>query len=257
MVNLVSNKPKKLRVLILDCPYDTWDSPLTRELFAKMVALKLHGYQAEYPYTVLPVDTADFVATHLLVCIEDEAGFHPIYGHKSITLERCDAFRLSFPAIGLALSTGNDQLRKSLERIIHQARVQRKTLIYTGSRTQDPRFNDDSEMKPLLKSLFRLMHVSFCESHGSHEEIVGATTRFNSEKTLLKWGFEELTDFAGRTFGPIKLPLIFNETVLVLHKKKPFPAVVASFTPELQRYWDERLVISAPVPAKKIIKKAA
>ena len=105
------NSVKELRpyqLVILDCPYDTWDSQETRELFVKVVGLKLKGYLMSYPYGTLPVDTNDFVGTHHLICEKLDGQWVPVMGYKSITLSRCKQHQLTISPVGISSSRRRD-----------------------------------------------------------------------------------------------------------------------------------------------------
>ena len=58
----------KIKIVVMECPYDTWDINPTQELFGKMVSLKLAGYRARHPYGVMPVEAYDYIGIHQLVC---------------------------------------------------------------------------------------------------------------------------------------------------------------------------------------------
>ena len=52
---------RNIRLVVIDCPYESWHAPFPRELFAKMVDLKLRGFKSHYSHGVLPLDTTDFL----------------------------------------------------------------------------------------------------------------------------------------------------------------------------------------------------
>ena len=62
---------RRLRFVILDCIREIWSLPEVRTLFQNIITLKLEGYAATYPDTLIPLDKSDFYGTHVLVCTED------------------------------------------------------------------------------------------------------------------------------------------------------------------------------------------
>src|SRR5262245_38874664 len=96
---IVRAVPEDLRLVVLDCPLESWDNEHVRELFGNLVALKKLGFSAFYPNKVLPVDTTDFVGRHYLSCIQGRQGFQVVAGFRAVDLERCRYFNLPFPAL--------------------------------------------------------------------------------------------------------------------------------------------------------------
>jgi hypothetical protein len=90
-----------LQIVVLESPYDNMNDPLVRDLFSKIVQLKIEGYRLVYPYGVLPVDSYDFIATHHLVCREINGSYQVLMGVKYITLKKCLTHNLPFPGIAL------------------------------------------------------------------------------------------------------------------------------------------------------------
>jgi hypothetical protein len=89
----------KLKIIVLNSPYDTIQNPLTQSLLAKTIAMKIAGYRKHYPYGVLPADSYDFVATHLILCEENNGDYEPLMGMKFTTYERCKIHNLEFPIL--------------------------------------------------------------------------------------------------------------------------------------------------------------
>src|SRR5262245_22203055 len=93
--------PEDLRLLVLDCPLQTWNDEGVRDLFGEVVALKKLGFSVFYRDNVLPVDTTDFVGRHYLSCIKVTHGFQVVAAFRAVDLERCRSFNLAFPALSL------------------------------------------------------------------------------------------------------------------------------------------------------------
>jgi hypothetical protein len=97
-------KDKQLRVVVLESPYDTWELPQVEKIFSDMIGIKLRGYGRQYPYGVLPVDGADLISTHLLLC--DKDSLQPIMGIRWTSLNKCRAHYITFPALSLVQQAG-------------------------------------------------------------------------------------------------------------------------------------------------------
>ncbi|MGZ5279528.1 MAG: hypothetical protein ACXWC9_06280, partial [Pseudobdellovibrionaceae bacterium] len=102
MSNII--RSQNLRFVVLKSPFQIWtqlENDTFKDLFHDMVRLKLQGYGLEYPRGVLPVDTSDFIATHLLVCKEEGSRLRPIMGFKTTSFADCEHHQIAFPALGL------------------------------------------------------------------------------------------------------------------------------------------------------------
>src|SRR4051812_31740164 len=92
----------KLKIIVLDCAYDTISEPATQEILGKVAALKIFGYRASHGYGILPVDSTDFVGKHTIVCEETPDGDRVLAATKSITIRCCDMFRIGLPMVNTA-----------------------------------------------------------------------------------------------------------------------------------------------------------
>ena len=87
-----------LEVVVLERPVDTWDSPVTAEFFHKTMSMRLRGYGRKYEYGLLPVNTADFIADHIVIGERSTGVFRPVTGWRSISEGTCHQFGLEFSA---------------------------------------------------------------------------------------------------------------------------------------------------------------
>lgn len=244
----------KLRIVVIHNPYDTFQEPLVKDLFSKMVELKLKGYRAEYPYGVLPVDASDFVAAHQMVCIESRSGFVPIMGYKSTTLEKCQIYNMVFPALNLVRQAGATPHDKAVEAIVANCKNPAE-LTYTGSWTVDPSVKRNPALATQLKHLFKTMYVLYHLENSIHQIIAGGTLRFKTEKLIERWGHEPLT-YNGEKLPTIRVKHLLNEEVLVMHLKK-FTEEAKVIDEESLALWQDRIVFGESVVQKDFSKKAA
>jgi hypothetical protein len=233
-----------LRIIILECPYDTWGDPLTRDLFSKLVHLKIAGYQQEYEYGVLPVDTTDFIATHQLVCRETPEGFIPLTGYKSTTLERVKKHGLTFPGLGLVRSAQAQKHEKAVTQIIERCERENKSLAYTSTWTMDPSVKNNRELRMKLRDIFEAMYVLFHLEQQISEILVGGTLRFKTEALFEFWGHHFL-QLGREILPPIYVPHLLDEKVVVMHLKKFSEAAIKKVEP-FRFMWNQKMTIAAP-----------
>src|SRR3974390_261236 len=87
--------PGSLRFVTLACPLERWREPDVRAAFAEMVRLKMLGFSSQHAAGIMPVDTSDFIASHVLTCVEGSDGLHVASAFRSISTERCREFNLT------------------------------------------------------------------------------------------------------------------------------------------------------------------
>ena len=194
-VVLLHDLRKKYKFCIVRCPYELMAYESVSEIFPKIVRLKTEGYRKEYDHHVLPFDSSDFVATHLLLCEKGSGDkFRPVLGFKSVTLKRCDEHKISFPMLGM-LESNNPSLeyKNTINNILNNYRNSHSTgnIAYNGSFTILPELRED---KVLMKSLwditFSLLTNYYIDYSIDHVLAVCAT-KFNvhKKKESLNWNF--------------------------------------------------------------------
>ena len=132
--NIEHVAPENLRLVVLDCPLESWDDEGVRELFGDLVTLKKLGFGASYRDKVLPVDTTDFVGRHYLSCIEGPQGLQVVAGFRAVDFERCRLFNLPFPALCLARAANAPMHAEAVRRFVEQDAA----VSYIGSWTIHP-----------------------------------------------------------------------------------------------------------------------
>lgn len=239
----------KFRMVVLECPYDTWDDPLAQEMFSKMVSLKLAGYLKEYPYGALPLDTTDFIANHLLLCVEEKGGYEPVMASRAVSLERCDTHRLGFSPLNLMKVLGKADHEKAIQSLIDRSRKEGSALSYSSSLTVRPDFRGNKEIQTLL----RATHVLYHREYGIPTSIAGGVVRFKADLTLGSVGYEPLS-LDGKQLDPVEVPFVWGESTrfLVMNKISAAGNKVAD---ENREVWDNRIVIKRDL--KTPLKKSA
>ncbi len=151
---------EKYRMVLIRSPHEIMHDHFTSELFPKVINLKTTGYQKEYGEFVLPFDSSDFVASHLLLTeIMTDGSLSPVLGFKSVTLKRCDDYKIPFPVLGMVEgTTPNPEYRKSFLKIMNKYREEGRSdqLAYNGSFTILPQLREN---KILMKSLSTTFNV--------------------------------------------------------------------------------------------------
>lgn len=183
-------------------PHEVIEDPLATDIYPKLIAFKRIGYQKEYGEFVLPFDSSDFIASHVLLCEKQKTGdLIPVLGFKSVTLRRCDDFRIPFPMLGMLESKDNvnQESKDAVLKLMNHYRQNSlsEKFAYNGSFTIIPRLREDKVlMKHLWDITFSLITNYYIESGIDHVVAVCAM-RFNVHKKKEELGWNTINGLNG------------------------------------------------------------
>lgn len=248
----------KLRIVILKDVSQFWshtDDERFKHLFHKMIQLKLHGYNSEYPEGVLPVDTTDFIADHLLVCKEEHGELTLLSGTKSTTVSVSQKHLIKFPGLSLVQASESKPHIAAMENLMKECAAQNRELTYTASWAITPEARKDKSLRADVHEYFNASYVFHHMESKIQDIVCGGTIRFKVESTLARQGHAAMCA-NGERLDPLPVKHLFGEKVQLLHLKQ--------FTPEsieaahlLKEDWDNRIEMSAETFAKKYLLKVA
>lgn len=245
---------KRLRLVIFECPYDTIENPIAQSLLGKIARMKITGYKAEYPYGATPVDTGDFVGTHLLLCEELRGGdIEPIMGFKSLSYRRCQIHELEFPAFHLFPKEDHEKHRRAVESLLDEAERNGEETCYNGSWTVRQDLRSDRTLIQLCYDVTLLLLVRYYTDYRIQNVLAGATVRFKVHrfKEFMGW---EYVESDGNRLATFPCKPFFNEEVALMRLRKFSPEAHA-LAERYRFFWEQRLTVSAV--AEEASKKAA
>lgn len=244
----------KYKFVLLRSPYELMEHELVQKLYPQVIKLKTTGYRQEYDHHVLPFDSSDFIASHLLMCEKTANGLVPVLGLKSVTLKKCDDHRIGFPMLGMMEGLQPTiQHRETILKMMEQYRASgtSEKLAYNGSFTILPQLREDKVlMKHLWDVTFSLI-TNYYIDYGIPHVIAVCATKFNVHKKKEKLGWNYIQSGEGTLeeynckalFGASLVPMeLFN----VKEKSK-------ESSEKFKDMWDDRLILDAETlfPAKK------
>jgi hypothetical protein len=196
-VDLIKEIERKYQFVLLRSPYELMGLNMVSELFPKIIKFKTDGYRQEYGQFVLPFDSSDFVASHLLLCEKKKGGsLEPVLGFKSVTLEKCDQHRIHFPMLNML--DGEDLniiYRLTIKSLIDKYRLSGAgdKIAYNGSFTISPKLREDRElMKHLWDVTFSLLTNYYINYDIDHVVAICATKfKVDKKKELRGWNYIE------------------------------------------------------------------
>ncbi|MGZ3770221.1 MAG: hypothetical protein ACXVCP_11380 [Bdellovibrio sp.] len=246
------------QLVIVECPYEIWDNPLVQTIFLKMVALKRQGYGNNYDKNVLPVDTSDFIGTHVLLCIKDIDGtWKPIMGYKSISLKKCQEYNLTFPGLNLVYSAKMPQHIQAVENIVRRCIDQQQGLAYCGSWTIDVEFKKNYYQNHKdLTDATTVFYFALKNQQNINEIVLGGTLRFHTEKIFSNWGCKPIS-LNEQELPPIKVAHLAEEAVIVMHTSADSPVSTIATEKKWHKIWKDRIHLRPQNTADKSNKDAA
>ncbi|KYG65836.1 hypothetical protein AZI86_01820 [Bdellovibrio bacteriovorus] len=235
---------KKFQLVVLESPIENWSDPAVQKLFNKMVTLKKNGYESRYSQGVLPVDTSDFFATHVLLCEKKiNNDLNPIMGYKTVSLSKCLQYNQNFPGLGLVQSANATEHISVVKDIVQRCSQNNTGLSYLGSWTIDPEFKNRCPQDVHLKSAFITFYHQLYQEQGIKEVLIGGTLRFKTEKLFAELGHRPLSK-DGKDLSNIFVTHLVKEPVLVMHATQ-FLTPPTLQTKIWQQIWDERRVLGS------------
>ncbi|AGH94554.1 hypothetical protein [Pseudobdellovibrio exovorus] len=241
MKNETNNE--KLKIVVVESPYDTWEDPRVGGFLKDFIGVKLRGYGHEYPYGVMPVDGSDMISTHIALCrVEADESLVPIMAMRWTSLKKARQHFMNFPGMSLLQQAGAPLHQKALAEIIEEVDRQNKDIVYTASLSIEPSERTSKERSLFLREILTMMFVSQQKAMGFPELFAGGTCRFKIEKWLDNCGWKPLQTENEENLGPIHIHHLAGELVQVMHLQE-FSFWALEISRKWQHLWNERLLI--------------
>lgn len=180
--------------MIINNAYDCIHDEYARELWAKIMALKIAGYRSEYNYGVLPVDTSDFYSHHMAIFEKLEGGeLKAILGCKSIGLNRHKEFsKDEFVLVDHFRRSNALDHMQAIRDLVKYAEDTRKNMHYLCSYTTDPALRGNPIFSQLLRDVFTGMYVNFHLENKIDLSTAAGAKRFKVDRLIEAWGYDRL-----------------------------------------------------------------
>lgn len=229
------------KVVVLDCPYDTWSSTDTQYLFSEIINLKLSGYKSVHKEGSLPVDTYDFIATHILVCRDEGGKLKPVTGFKSVTSERCKRFNLPFPTVQLLAANSTPEHTEAVASIMRDCDQSGDVLAFDSSWTVDPDVRKSREAHHFLQELFISNVVHLHTSSSPHKLIGAGVRRIRTDKFFERVGFNRLAN-AGQALPTFRQASLVGAEVALIYLER-FSEFAKELSMKYESFWSNRITI--------------
>jgi hypothetical protein len=237
------------RIVIIESPYITLrDSSLARELFGKVLGVRLNAYLRDYGEGVLPLGKEDYLSDLVIICHENKGELVPVYSYKITTLRTCENYKLTFPLVSMLEDRyKNDTKLARIKSFVEEKRKAGKHLAYFGSRCKSVEVQWDEKSAKLLNGIGVCALVEASNYFKIDEFILFAMLNQNAFKYCEKLGMDKLfqetatVDSLGLSEAYIMHHTQFSESALTMSKS-------------YSSYWENRIHVAAKV---NVLKKAA
>jgi len=234
-----------LKIVVLDCPIDTWNEEQTRELFGAMVKLKLNGYGKEYRRGVLALDTSDFFGTHLMICDDQNGKLEPLCAYRSVTLDQCDLFRTTFPPLAIAKGAESEPHVRAVTEMMDEARREHKSIRYCAAYTIKPEARSNRELVSNIKNVLLGLHVNFLRSSKTDISMLCGAVKFKVDQMFESWGYVALQQYGDRLPNFHQYSLYGAEAVMFSISANGFNEFARDMGQRYRLMWQHRLEIRA------------
>ncbi len=248
----------ELRVVVLEYPTHILSEATPQALLSNLLALRVRGYGKEYPEGVLPLDTYDFIGTHLMVCREENGRLVPISGFRSVFLSTCDFHRLPFPALELIRTAGGATSHEwAVRKILKSCRDEGVSISYESSWTIQPEVRKDRELTNYIRDMLTAVMALHQRDAKVTQSLVCGVLRFKTDQFFKGMGFIPL-DFMGSTLPELHQASLFGETVVMMHRKKVSEHALM-LSEKFESHWANRICFGPSQADSEIVplKKAA
>lgn len=224
------------RIVILDCPYSQFHSETVKTFFTDLIELKIDGYIDEYGFGALPVDTTDFIGTHIALCEEESTHWKPIMAFKTISLSRSQDFGIPFSPLSLLKGKLND---KSFEKVCSLIESRSGEISFDSSWTVSSAYRAEKGAPLfLLEAMAGLMTLYHQDSEvGIPELIVSGTMQVRADAFFIKMGAERIGEDS-----IFSHPAIKGGMCSILHLKEFSPFALRS-AEKYRALWNARVTI--------------
>ena len=240
-----------LQIVVIEDLKDVWQDPDVRELYCDLMQIKLDSYGLVYGDNVVSADKADYFGTHLLVC-QRGIRLKPIFGYKSITLEKSNEFHLTFPALSLVKADAHKDCIDELERIIKGAQQRGESISFDYSWAQDANLKEfrTREMAQKFRDITMSIGVNHHREYGIEHMITCGVVKVRTDQFFEKMGLQKVSS---RSEFPQK---DLNDNNVHIFHTKDFSLYGYEVAAKYLDLWEKRINISSKYK-KNLINKAA
>ncbi len=236
------------KLVVVDYPISLMHDPVVASLMGKVFHIKYETYGQVHAPGVIPVDKADFYATHLILCQESATGLTPIFAYRSVSWERCLEHRQEFPALSVVQQDGNEVLTQEMKLIMDQYQDCPRAISWDSAWAQDPnvRVGKTAEQKEQLREITMAIGCLHHQAMDIPHMVTLGTLKVKTDVFFHLMGLRPLVPQQKFAYSAQ-----FGSEVEVYHGVG-FSEQAMACAQKYQALWDQRIEYSGLVEKKKV-----
>ncbi|QDP68086.1 MAG: hypothetical protein Unbinned5081contig1003_18 [Prokaryotic dsDNA virus sp.] len=182
-----------MKIVVLDCPYDTMSDPFVADILTKIHQLKIRGYHKNHSDKCMPIDASDFFGIHTCLCEVNGQELNPIAAFKTTPLSRYKRFNLDFPLLGYFKHKDFKKHYASLDNFLRACEARNEEACYDSSMTICPsKRRTQKEGDKTIWEITKAMYVKIHIEKNINNLIAGGSVKLNMHNILKYWGYSPL-----------------------------------------------------------------
>lgn len=188
----------EFQIILLKGCFGNFLDKRVRDLFTQIIKLKRLGYGPRYDGSVIPVDTTDFFATHILIC-EKRNHANILSCLKTVSLKECIDHYLGFPLLKISNESRAKEHMVVVEKMVQNYAKTPQDLFYLGGWTINPKVKKDKKLVNTIKDITKAMD-NLCHNHFSdNPHVVGAAVKkYKAHEFFMKYGYRKMENAGER-----------------------------------------------------------
>lgn len=251
----MSRELSGLRLVTLHNFYGSTHDQSARDLFAGIADLRAKGYGPEYPPNFLPLDSADFVSTHHLICVEEDHRLVPVAGYRTVPAEVLYYYRLALPQLATAQDSSAIGHVRAIEFLQEQHAREDRTLVAANYMTIRKEFRKNESVRRLIKDYLSATMYEETAVLRNASMILAGTLRFKTETLFVKLGYRPL-EANGSALGPYPKRSAGGELILPMFSRE-LSAHARDCYEEMKTTLSQRVVVGSSLELLGLSEKKA
>lgn len=242
------------QLVVLECPWENWESSDVREMYSKMALLKKRGYGPRWAKGMMPVDSTDLIGDHIIACyVNPEGEYIPYTAARSIAYNKCVEYNLEYPPINYFKTIPNSEdCIKLTENYIKEKYKTEKKVSYYSSWTIDPLFRDiDNKFLDYSKDLFSGMTFWFHEHYSISDFFCFGVVKFKTDLFFEKWGCKTVIS-KSKELPVMSIPRYSDYGLKYMHLDG-FSEQMSFSSRKYKDLWDKRVTMNLAYESNKPI----
>lgn len=229
-----------LCIVVLESPYDSLILKDARQLFSNMINTKLRGYKSYHEDGIMPIDTTDFIATHLIISNKLNP-FEEIYmSYKSCSYKTCEKYNISFPFMTILEKYSHPDCFNKMNQILEDCKSKNEDLSYDTGWTINPNIKGNKELQIVLKEMVATFVTNHHPLYNVPHWVTLGICKVKTDQMFLNMGLDEISKEA-----VFKHPFLhMTEARAVISMNNKYADHVYKTAKKYQFLWDNRITIS-------------